>query len=57
MGLERGFRESLFQVVSIVTTTGFVTTDYLEWKGYIWFLIFLLMFTGGCIGSTGEGSK
>jgi trk system potassium uptake protein len=57
MGLERGFRESLFQVVSIVTTTGFVTTDYLEWKGYIWYLVFLLMFTGGCIGSTGGGVK
>ena len=56
-GLERGFRESLFQVVSIITTTGFITADYLEWKGYIWFLIFLLMFTGGCIGSTGGGIK
>ncbi len=56
-GFERGFRDGLFQVVSIVTTTGFVTADYLEWKGYIWFLIFLLMFTGGCIGSTGGGVK
>lgn len=56
-GLEKGFRDSLFQVVSIVTTTGFVTADYMEWKDFIWFLIFLLMFTGGCIGSTAGGVK
>jgi len=47
----------LFQTVSIVTTTGFVTTNYLQWNGSLWFFIFLLMFTGGCIGSTGGGLK
>ncbi len=56
-GLEKAFRDSLFQTVSIATTTGFVTTNYLEWRGSLWFLIFLLMFTGGCIGSTGGGLK
>ena len=56
-GIEKAFRDSLFQVTAIVTTTGFVTTDYLQWKGYLWFVIFLLMFTGGCIGSTGGGIK
>lgn len=56
-GFEKAFRDSLFQVVSIITTTGFVTVDYLEWKGFMWFIIFLLMFTGGCIGSTGGGLK
>jgi trk system potassium uptake protein len=56
-GLEKAFRDSLFQTVSIATTTGFVTTDYLQWNGSLWFLIFLLMFTGGCIGSTGGGIK
>jgi len=56
-GLEKAFRDSLFQTVAIATTTGFVTTDYLEWSGSLWFLIFLLMFTGGCIGSTGGGLK
>lgn len=55
--LEEAFRQSLFQAVSIATTTGFATTDYLEWNGFLWFLIFMLMFTGGCIGSTGGGLK
>jgi trk system potassium uptake protein len=56
-GFEEAFRDSLFQIVSIITTTGFITANYLEWKGYLWFIIFLLMFTGGCIGSTGGGLK
>lgn len=55
--LEKGFRDTLFQVVSIITTTGFVTADYLLWPGFLWFLIFILMFTGGCAGSTGGGIK
>lgn len=54
---EKSFRDSLFQVVSIVTTTGFVSADYLLWPFFAWFLIFLLMFTGGCAGSTGGGIK
>jgi len=54
---EKMFRESAFQVVSIVTTTGFVTADYLIWPGYIWIFIFLLMFIGGSTGSTGGGIK
>ena len=55
--IEQAFRDSLFQVVSIVTTTGFVSADYLLWPNYVWLLIFLLMFTGGCAGSTGGGIK
>jgi trk system potassium uptake protein TrkH len=54
---EKAFRDALFQVVSIVTTTGFITADYLTWMPFIWFLIFLLMFTGGSAGSTGGGIK
>ena len=54
---EKAFRDGLFQVTSIVTTTGFVSADYLSWKPFIWFLIFLMMFTGGCAGSTGGGIK
>ncbi len=57
LGVEKAFRDSLFQVVSIVTTTGFVTSDYLSWAGSLWFLIFILMFSGGCIGSTAGGIK
>lgn len=54
---EAAFRDALFQVVSIVTTTGFITSDYLVWPYFTWMLIFLLMFTGGCAGSTGGGIK
>ncbi len=56
-GPEEAFRDSLFQIVSITTTTGFITADYLQWHGLLWFGLFLLMFTGGCIGSTGGGIK
>lgn len=54
---EKAFRDSLFQVVSVMTTTGYITSDYLVWPGSIWFLIFLLMFVGGMSGSTGSGIK
>lgn len=54
---ETSFRDSLFQVVSIITTTGFVSSDYLVWPPVLWVIIFLLMFTGGCAGSTGGGIK
>jgi trk system potassium uptake protein TrkH len=54
---EQAFRESFFQVVSIVTTTGFATADYLLWPGALWFLLFMLMFVGGMSGSTGGGIK
>lgn len=55
--IEKSFRDSLFQVVSIVTTTGFATADYLIWPGTSWLLIFLLFFTGACAGSTAGGIK
>ncbi len=56
-GVEKTFRDAMFQVVSIVTTTGFVTSDYLMWPGQLWIIIFLLMFIGGSAGSTGGGIK
>lgn len=57
-GVEESIRSALFQVVSIVTTTGFVTEDYLQWApGGLWMLIFMLMFIGGSAGSTGGGIK
>ena len=55
--IEESFRHALFQVSSIVTTTGFITSDYLLWPANLWFIIFLLFFTGGCAGSTGGGIK
>ncbi len=54
---EKDFREAMFQTVSIITTTGYVTADYLGWPIFVWLLIFVLMFTGGCAGSTGGGIK
>jgi trk system potassium uptake protein TrkH len=57
ISVEEAFRNTLFQVVSIVTTTGFITSDYLIWPGNLWIFIFLLMFIGGCAGSTGGGIK
>ncbi len=56
-GLETAFRHALFQVVSILTTTGYATVDYLTWTPWLIFLIFVLMFFGGSAGSTGGGPK
>lgn len=55
--VETAFRDALFSVVSILTTTGFVSVDYLLWPSFIWILIFILMFVGGSAGSTGGGVK
>jgi trk system potassium uptake protein TrkH len=57
LGWENAMRDALFQVVSIVTTTGYATADYLVWPGSLWFFIFVLMFIGGMAGSTGGGVK
>jgi len=51
------FRVSLFQSVSIMTSTGFVTADYNEWPTVSRLLLLLLMFFGGCAGSTAGGIK
>ncbi|MBN2613097.1 MAG: TrkH family potassium uptake protein [Bacteroidales bacterium] len=55
--LEPSFREAFFQVISIITCTGFATTDYLLWPEYAWIIIFLAMFLGGSTGSTAGGIK
>lgn len=54
---EKSFRDSLFQVVSLCTTTGFATADYLAWVPVLSLLCFMLMFFGGSAGSTGGGMK
>ncbi|MBI4860188.1 MAG: TrkH family potassium uptake protein [Candidatus Riflebacteria bacterium] len=51
------FRHGTFAVVSIMTTTGFVTEDFDTWSPYCRALLLLLMFVGGCGGSTGGGIK
>jgi trk system potassium uptake protein TrkH len=55
--VERAFRSSLFQVTSIVTTTGFVTEDYEKWKPLPQILLLALMYVGGCTGSSAGGIK
>jgi trk system potassium uptake protein TrkH len=55
--LEEAFRHSLFQVVSILTTTGYITDNYLNWPVFAWLIIVALFFVGGCAGSTGGGIK
>jgi trk system potassium uptake protein TrkH len=55
--VEGSFRHAAFQVVSIVTTTGYVTTDYLQWIPFTGMILFILMFLGGSAGSTGGGVK
>jgi len=55
--LEMSFRESFFQVISMITCTGFSTTDYLNWPQFAWVLIFISMFLGGSTGSTAGGIK
>jgi trk system potassium uptake protein TrkH len=47
----------LFQVVSLQTSTGFVTTDFSLWPGMVPVLVMLATFIGGCAGSTGGGIK
>ncbi len=57
LGFEQAFRDTLFQVVSIITTTGYATADYLQWAPILTILIFALFFFGGSAGSTGGGIK
>src|SRR5690606_38853643 len=54
---EKAFRDSLFQVVSFITTTGFVTTDYLSYGNGVTMVFFLLLFAGASAGSTSGGIK
>jgi len=54
---EEAFRQSAFQTVSILTTTGYATADYSHWPFLSQAIIFLLMFIGGCAGSTSGGMK
>lgn len=56
-GALRALRDALFQVVSIITTTGFVTADFDRWPALSKMLLILLMAVGGCAGSTSGGIK
>jgi trk system potassium uptake protein TrkH len=54
---EISFRTAFFQVVSIITTSGFATADYAGWPVLTHVIIIALMFCGGCAGSTAGGIK
>ena len=56
-GVGHALRYSFFQVTSIISTTGFATADFNLWPEYSKFLLVLLMFVGGCAGSTAGGLK
>jgi trk system potassium uptake protein TrkH len=51
------FKHSLFQVTSLMTTTGYTTFDYEQWSTFSQGILFLLMFVGGSAGSTGGSIK
>ncbi|MEM9186665.1 MAG: TrkH family potassium uptake protein [Planctomycetota bacterium] len=54
---ELAFRQSLFHVVSVVTSTGFGAADYDQWSSASRAMFIFLMFVGACAGSTGGGMK
>lgn len=54
---EQAFRDSLFQVVSLQTSTGFSTCDYMLWPSALWGILLLVMLVGACAGSTSGGLK
>lgn len=56
-GVEAALRHAALNVVSVVTTTGFASADYMQWGGAATGIFFALMFVGGCTGSTAGGMK
>lgn len=57
MPVAESFRMALFQVVSIQTTTGFATANYVLWMPLLWLMLCALMFFGACSGSTSGAMK
>lgn len=55
--LGKAFEDSIFQTVSIATTTGFTTAEYQSWPGFLPLLLLFSSFIGACAGSTGGGIK
>lgn len=55
--LESAFRHAIFNVVSVITTTGFVTADFTAWTPFLTMLFLGIMLIGSCAGSTAGGPK
>jgi trk system potassium uptake protein TrkH len=53
----QAIRDAFFAVVSLASTTGFVTADYEKWAPVTQFILFMLLFMGGCAGSTAGAMK
>ena len=56
-GVGKSLRYSSFQVISLMSTTGFSTADFMQWPAVAQFLLFMTFFIGGCSGSTSGGIK
>ncbi|NKN33001.1 TrkH family potassium uptake protein [Marichromatium bheemlicum] len=56
-GLDESLRDALFEVVSVVTSTGFGTVDFAHWPDFLPILLIYISFIGGCGGSTAGGIK
>jgi trk system potassium uptake protein TrkH len=56
-GISESVRHAAFQVAAIISTTGFATADFNQWPGMSKTILLLLMFVGGCAGSTAGGFK
>ncbi|MBD3629637.1 potassium transporter TrkG [Cyclobacterium sp.] len=54
---EKILREAMFQVVSLITTTGYVTADYTAYSNGLTVIFFMMLFIGACAGSTSGGIK
>lgn len=57
MDFEQSFRYALFNVVALITTTGFANGDYTTWASFVWTILLMMMAFGACAGSTSGGIK
>lgn len=57
ISIEEAFRKALFLVVSLQTTCGFITADYMQWAPPLWMLTTIITYCGACAGSTSGGIK
>jgi len=57
LGGEKALRLGFFTVITTMTTTGYSVSDYTNWFPPLWVMVFFLMFTGACAGSTSGGIK
>lgn len=57
ISIEEAFRKASFLVVSLQTTCGFITADYMQWAPPLWMLTTIITYCGACAGSTSGGIK